>query len=747
MLTIESAANRISSFWPEWIIEEEIGEGAHGTVFRAVSISANEAPCAIKIIQVPQNHAEVVSFMSEGNNELTTKAYFWDLVNNYIDEIRIMEKLQNVENVVRILDYKVVSREDEIGWDIYIRMELLTPFLSYSSSHDMTQEDIIDIGMQICYALKACSEFQIIHRDIKPENIFISEDGIYKLGDFGIAKRLERKTATLSQKGTYNYMAPEVYKGNPYTENVDVYSLGLVLYRELNNKRNPFLPPTKQLITYKERMDAFEKRMAGEPLPPPVNAGPALSALILRACEYDPAKRYPSAAEMLAALTKAKAAISKGPRAEESFSRRVIQKRPHRRFLLYVFPFAMLIAIAGIGAYLSPRSNDTAPSSSIRLSEDVSPVIPDDHEMIWSDPALEEAMKEVTGKDNIYLHDLWNLTDLNLKGKGISDISSLSELTNLTSLILSDNQISDISPLEVLVNLNYLDLSGNKIDDITALHKLTKLNNLYLDHNGVSDLTPIAALTRVTDLNISYNPLSSLDAVSAFEGLTTLTASDVASRQKLDFTPLKSLKHVSVLNLSDNGLTDISWMSTMIEMKDLCLSNNAIAEISALSQMPALTAFYAGDNRISDITPLAQASRLAYIDLQHNPLQDISVLSELPALIWLDLEECGLHDILALKNNTDLISLDVSGNYLTDIDVLSNFSRMAWLDISSNSISGSLDILLGMHDLYYLDISNNLITDIHALKGKEELRYLFLSSNPINDYSAIDEINIEELRK
>ncbi|MCR4655916.1 MAG: protein kinase [Lachnospiraceae bacterium] len=100
----------------------------------------------------------------------------------------------------------------------------------------LPEKAVLKLGVDICSALEICAMKKVIHRDIKPENIFINEFGDYKLGDFGVARKLENVAGALSQKGTYNYMAPEVEKGTSYNETVDLYSLGLVLYRFLNRK-------------------------------------------------------------------------------------------------------------------------------------------------------------------------------------------------------------------------------------------------------------------------------------------------------------------------------------------------------------------------------------------------------------------------------------------------------------------------------------------------------------------------------
>ena len=120
-----------------------------------------------------------------------------------------------------------------------------------------------------CFASKK----GMTHRDIKPENIFVSEAGQFKLGDFGVARTIEKTTGGLSRKGTEKYMAPEVFLGKPYGFGVDIYSLGLVLYGYLRNRgRMPFYPLDTSQLTFSDRENALGKRMMGETIPAPVDA-------------------------------------------------------------------------------------------------------------------------------------------------------------------------------------------------------------------------------------------------------------------------------------------------------------------------------------------------------------------------------------------------------------------------------------------------------------------------------------------
>ena len=278
-----------------WNITRLLGEGSYGKVFEIERSEFGQTyRAALKVITVPQSSAEVRSVISEGMSVSQAEAYFHGIVEELMHEFSIMFKLKGTANIVSCEDLRVLEHPDGIGWDILIRMELLHPLLPYVYEHPMARRDIIRLGIDICKALELCQRYNVIHRDIKPENIFISDNGDYKLGDFGIARTIERTTSGLSKKGTYSYMAPEVYAGREYGFSVDTYSLGLVLYRMLNKNRGPFLPQPPEAITFSSREQALARRMSGEALPRPFYGEGRLGEIVLKACAFDPKDRYSS---------------------------------------------------------------------------------------------------------------------------------------------------------------------------------------------------------------------------------------------------------------------------------------------------------------------------------------------------------------------------------------------------------------------------------------------------------------------
>lgn len=281
-----------------WYIKRFIGEGGFAKVFEIGRTDfGQEYISALKIITVSKSKSEINTLKSEGMSDEDIREYLHGIVEDTIKEIQLMYKLRSKGNIVNYEDHAVMEHESGMGWDILIKMEYLTSLSTYIRQKNgrLAKRDIIKLGVDICKSLEYCQRYNIIHRDIKADNIFISEEGEFKLGDFGIARVIERKDQTLSKKGTSAYMAPEVYKGQTYTSAVDIYSLGMVMYRLMNNNRGPFMPPYPQSMSLDDRDRGMMMRMSGEKFPVPNQvARGRLVEIVLKACAYRPEERYSS---------------------------------------------------------------------------------------------------------------------------------------------------------------------------------------------------------------------------------------------------------------------------------------------------------------------------------------------------------------------------------------------------------------------------------------------------------------------
>lgn len=293
---------KFEPLWGSWYVKELIGEGGYGKVYKIEREEFGEKYFdALKYIKIPRSQSEIKSLTVDMDRE-EIESYYEHFVKNIVKEFSLMSKLKGNSNIVSCEDYQAVKTEGKIEWNVFIRMELLTSLIDYMSAQKMTKRIVIKLGIDICKALELCQKYNIIHRDIKPENIFVSKNGDFKLGDFGIARQIEATATGLSKKGTFPYIAPEVYKGEAYGSTVDIYSLGLVMYRLLNNNRMPFVPPYPQKITHTDRELAFIRRIKGDEIPAPVNGGGRLGEIVLKACAYDHKDRYENPTLMRRAL-------------------------------------------------------------------------------------------------------------------------------------------------------------------------------------------------------------------------------------------------------------------------------------------------------------------------------------------------------------------------------------------------------------------------------------------------------------
>ena len=296
---------RYEPFFGEWRIKRFIGAGSYGRVFEIERRDEFDTVYtgALKAVTIPSSQGELDEILADGMDMNGASTYFRDYVKELNREIALMSKLKGHSNIVSYEDHKMFPHEDGVGWDILIRMELLTPITSYlKQNHTFPRREVIQLGMDLCKALEICQRYNIIHRDIKPANIFISETEDFKLGDFGVARIASASTGASTRAGTVNYMAPEVFRGEKYTSNVDIYSLGLVMYQLLNNNRMPLYPLYPQPITPSSRERAQAQRLSGAALPPPANAEGRLAEIVLKACAPDPAQRYDSPTVMRQAL-------------------------------------------------------------------------------------------------------------------------------------------------------------------------------------------------------------------------------------------------------------------------------------------------------------------------------------------------------------------------------------------------------------------------------------------------------------
>lgn len=257
---------------------EKIGEGGMSEVFKARCNKLNRF-VAVKILK-----------KEFCNNE--------DIVKKFKDEATAIATLSD-NNIVNILD---VGTQEDLHYIVmeYVKGKTLKDVIKQVGK--MNYETAISVAIQIAKALDCAHRNNIIHRDVKPQNILVTEDGVMKVTDFGIAKSTTSATITNTTTimGSAHYLSPEQAKGSFIDCRTDLYSLGIVLYEMVTGKL-PFEADSAVTIALKHIQE--------EPVPPKsLNSRipDSLNTLILKAIEKDPNKRYQTAKEFINDLQKIK---------------------------------------------------------------------------------------------------------------------------------------------------------------------------------------------------------------------------------------------------------------------------------------------------------------------------------------------------------------------------------------------------------------------------------------------------------
>lgn len=257
-------------------IIEKIGSGGMATVYKAKDLILKRF-VAVKVLR--EEYTTDNEFIKRFNTEAESAA---SLVHPNIVSVYDVGKEGNLYYIVMELVKgktlkEIIVEDGRMGWKWSVK-----------------------IAKQIAQALEVAHKNNIIHRDIKPHNIIITEDGVAKVTDFGIAKAVSNSTITAfgTTIGSVHYFSPEHARGGYTDAKSDLYSLGVVLY-EMVTGRVPFDADTPVSVALKHMQETPVSPIVLNPAIPK-----SLNDLILKAMEKDPNMRYSSATEMIEDLDK-----------------------------------------------------------------------------------------------------------------------------------------------------------------------------------------------------------------------------------------------------------------------------------------------------------------------------------------------------------------------------------------------------------------------------------------------------------
>ncbi|XP_072105466.1 cyclin-dependent kinase 6-like isoform X2 [Mobula birostris] len=191
----------------------EIGEGAYGKVYKARDLQSNGKCVALKRIAIPRTQEGIPTVV--------------------IREVALLKQLELFDhpNIIRLFDVELIHQTDQT-MKVILVFELieqdLSVFLAKVQEPGLLQNKVKDMVHQLFTGLDFLHSNRVIHRDLKPENILVSNSGLLKLADFGLARMYSVSMALTPVVVTLWYRAPEVLLYSGYTTTVDVWSVGCI---------------------------------------------------------------------------------------------------------------------------------------------------------------------------------------------------------------------------------------------------------------------------------------------------------------------------------------------------------------------------------------------------------------------------------------------------------------------------------------------------------------------------------------
>ena len=315
----------------------------------------------------------------------------------------------------------------------------------------------------------------------------------------------------------------------------------------------------------------------------------------------------------------------------------------------------------------------------------------------------------------IYTDDLEGITELDLSGQFVNDLTDIAAMPHLTSLTISSDVVEkfegwnarrvtlDLSPLSGLSQLRSLEIRGKFQDESRGTDEISVYR--------IGNLSPLSGLTQLKFLTL---PNCEISDVSLLSGLTLLQSLDLSDNKISDAVPLRGMKQLKTLILIRDRIVDLRPLSGLTQLQDLNLWCNYVSDVSPLSGLTQLRKLYLWGNQIRDVSPLSGLTKLQWLDLDSNRISDVGSLSGLIQLEHLELQNNQISDVSPLSGLTKLKELYLNINRISDVGPLS-----------------------GLTQLERLELQNNQISDVRPLSGLTKLQTLFIYENNIKDTSPV----------
>ena len=318
----------------DYVLVRAIGRGTHYTLYQAVD------PQAGRMVVIKILHVAAGKPAPDADPNLAA-----------VLEARLQREAHALSSLSHPGIPAIYEQGEQDGHPFLV-MEYLYghPLRQHLDQRALPMEETLRILEQVASALDAVHAQGILHRDIRASNVMILHDGRVKLVEFGLARQPGDATVTLmgALVGEPAYMSPEQLRNQPATPQSDLWALGVLLYEMLAGKP-PFEGANFQMVAHQVIM--------GQPAPV-AGVSDAVQAVLNRALEKDPEKRYPQAQDMVKALRKAVGGFSVPGRPPRSASAR---STPQFAFAWAGAILAVLAASILLGVYLARPTRHPAP--------------------------------------------------------------------------------------------------------------------------------------------------------------------------------------------------------------------------------------------------------------------------------------------------------------------------------------------------------------------------------------------------
>ena len=283
-----SELNMVPPLLDNLVVDKEISKQAEQTCYAMRNLTTGEH-FVLNHQSIPASDSHVRALILSGAyaNDTAVHEYYTRVVEDMRRELEIGKALASSGCFVGALDYQIEPKSEGVGYDVYILYPTHVPLNELLNRNPITHLKAINMGIDLCDALIACREAGYLFQNLRPENIYLLSSGRFLLGDLGLVPISELDYSTTPEAYIGPYSAPELsdIAASPNLT-VDLYALGMVLYRIYNGNHGPFEDENTP-----ESM-AERLRLTGKPLPTPMYADYELTEIILKACSFRIENRF-----------------------------------------------------------------------------------------------------------------------------------------------------------------------------------------------------------------------------------------------------------------------------------------------------------------------------------------------------------------------------------------------------------------------------------------------------------------------